>query len=222
MTLEQKRAEVLRKIEADREAIKTKAEELMLDKQLELLNNPAMVRIKAITEAKRMTTDKLNNIELSCKTIVDTTPMNTRDGEVREFKASTPMYGFNNQVTKLLGIFAGIRYSASEHKSTMLRVALPEVPEDLLETTLDSLGANAYWNEKHAILVEEKAYSYQDFVDCLALVEMNLGLNLDLASITEAKVKSIFENQRLKAEALEVAHIKTQKVAGSKLTVKID
>lgn len=180
------------------ETIAKQMEEAKMKAELALLTNPAFTAAKARQAMREEVTTQLESWTAQCRAIVEDNPINSVTlRQVRKFNPSK-RYGLGNQMAELTGLLSGIQYSAAEHSETMRAVV--GIGKDLIESTLEALGSLPYYSANYDEVVEGTVGNAEALLDCVHLIELATGLNIDTSQITQAKLQQQHNTAYVKAE----------------------
>ena len=197
-TIEQLKAELENRTNAIIEEAKEKATIAGIQAQLDVVNSSAYQEAKVhqeqVAQRHAAMVDRIN----SCKAIVSAVPV--MDKKTRQEKKwnGRPTYGLGKDLELLHELASGLLYSVDEHKQLMQS----KVNLDLLtvESFLTSLGNTAYYSSQYETIVPEVPYNVQQAKSAAMLLGSQLGLALDLTSLTEENMADRFAKARIKAE----------------------
>lgn len=189
--LEQARAEAVKKMQERIETAKMEAE-------LALLTNENFQNAMVSQAIREQTTKKLNELNLICAKIVSDNPVYSRTQQQDRKWNPSKSYGFGNQFAELSGLLTGIQYSVSEHNELML--AATGLSPDLIERTLEALGSLPYYSTNYNEIVDGIPTNVVELLECIALVEQALSIQIDKARITQQVADSRYHTAMVKAE----------------------
>lgn len=182
-----------------------------LTAELALLQNEGNLVARANAIVKQTTTDRLNELALACETIVKDMPItSTKTREIRKWRA-TPMYGFGNDVAKVIGLLTGIQYSAAAHKEHML--SYTGLTESLIESTLEAIGSLPYYNVNTLTMVEGTEMNVELAKELLNLVAQDLAVTLDTTKLNRTTAGIVRQSAKLNAERLELSTLNSLSIS---------
>ena len=192
--LEIKRAEMKAKVAAQIQAKRDEAE-------MKLLDNEAFQNALVAQGIRQNTMDTLSSLDGQCEAIVSN--MEIYSKSLRKARTWNPgkRYGYGNSIAELLGLLSGIQYSVQEHAHQML--AVTGLTSDLIERTLVAAGNTSYYSVNNGVVVEGTRMKVAEFLECLQLLEYQLGIELDKTLVTQAVTDRLFEVAQVKAEGKE-------------------
>lgn len=199
MTIEQLRQQAAEAVAASQAKV---AEAFEISRLTATINRASSETIRQATVKAKLeeaATEKLKQIDLICEQTIASMPVyNSTTRENRKWNP-TRTYGLGLQMQYLTGILSGIQYSASAHKPFL--VASLGISEDLIESTLEALGASAYYSKNFNIVVPEQPSDLDRLISNLGIIEQVLDITIDKSKLTEANFKQRNEVARLRAEA---------------------
>lgn len=212
--IEMKKAVENARVEAQK-VVAEKKERKALELELFKLTDERSLDNKADKDLLAENTSKLKVIEASLAEIVADTPVfNSKTKENRKWKPNRT-FNYGNQVAIVVAILNGIQYAAAIHKEEML--AVTGLDEDLIESSLESFGNPAYYNENKGLYNEEQPYNLEQFLANLSLIEQALDVTVNRSKLTEAKFSSTFKVAKLDALEMQSKKELTNKVEQSAL-----
>ena len=208
MTIEALRQQAAEAVAAAKARVTEQFEVIQLNATIARATSSAVLTATANIQAAEATSNKLRNLEAICEQTITSMPSyNSKTRENRKWMP-TRQYGLGNQITALTGLLSGIQYAASVHKPYLL--ASTGLSEDLIESTLEALGATPYYSNNYGCIIEGSSYDLPKLLDNLQVIESILDITLDKSKLTDASLKARVDVAQLKAEkdqaAIEAAH----------------
>ena len=197
VNIETLRAQLTAARDAAAAAMAERVEVAKLTAELSLLNNEALQEAKAKVLVQEDTNARIDQFVKQCEAIVEQAPIKDRSGKNRTFRSSK-RFGFGNTIAELVGLLAGIQYSAGEHNELML--ATTGLSKGLIESTLESLGQLSYFNQNHSAIVEGTVGNADMIRANLQLVAQQLGLVIEVNHITQDLLERQEELALLRAQ----------------------
>jgi cell division protein FtsI/penicillin-binding protein 2 len=182
-------------------AVKAKMDEAKEAAMIKLYNNDAFQDSLVKQAMREETTDLINNLNSQCEQIVIDIEVYSK--VLRKARTWNPsrVYGYGHTLSTLFGVLSGIQYSVAEHKSSMLIAT--GFSEDAVERTLTALGQLPYYSTKNSVLVEGTPTNVPELLECLTLLEYQMGVKVDTALVTTKVAERLFYVAQVKAEATE-------------------
>jgi hypothetical protein len=207
MTVEQLRAQVEQARVASIARVKDVVETVKLQAQLNLYTNDALQLAQAKADIRQANASKLELFSKSCEEIVASMPV--YDKKTRENKKWRPsgVYGFGSEVGKVVSLLSGIQYSASVHKEQML--ALVNLTESDIETTLEAIGSLPYYSKNYMTVVEGMPMNVDAALEQVTLVANKLGITVDTSKLTQANYTTQHTTSYARAKAQLDADMKS-------------
>lgn len=216
MTIDQLRAKAKADMEAAKARVAEKVEIIQLTAQINLANSTEMQDALAATTITEQASNKLKVLEATCESIITSMPeVNKKTRKNFEWNPRRE-YGLGLHIQALTGLLNGVQYSSHKHKPHLL--AALGLSENLIESTLEALGAPSYYSENYSMVIPETPANVSTLRNNLLIIEQTLGISLDKSKVTETAFNARFEVARLKAElaqadALATLALQAQKVA---------
>ena len=182
MNISELKAQVLAAQEANKAAILEASEFAMLEATLKLESSKDLFEAKVKLAVSGSNTKILQDLVDECEAIVDSVPVhNTKTRTIRKWNGSR-RYSFGTQINLMYQLATGIMYSCSDHK--MLLLAHTGLDTELLEKFAESFGTPAYYSRNNNVVVESAAYSVDDVLTTIAVMQSELNVIVDTSMIT--------------------------------------
>lgn len=182
-----------------------------IEAELSLLGNDKFQQALVTQRLREETTNKLHELNTVCSVIVETTQLvNRSTGENRKWNPSK-RYGFGSQLAELFGLLSGIQYSVVDHAEQMR--AATKLGADLIEATLHALGQLPYYSANYNEVVIGAPTNVDALNQCLDLIEVQLGIQLDKSLVTQANADRLYEVAKVRAERAAAEHELTASIA---------
>jgi hypothetical protein len=217
MSLEEIRSLVAAKKAERNSSMEQRIEEIQLRTMYKRLTDPATLEAEAALAVVTQTTDLLKALISKCVDITTQVKVfNLKTNENRKW-APRKILSYGNHMALVTELLYGLQYAAKEHKSLMLEVT--GLSEDLVESTISSLGSPAYYSQQSQEIVEEISYNYNSLMQNLSVLEGVLGVSLNLVDLTEKKMETYFTQQLNRAYQQEKEVLKTTLVSSNLINI---
>lgn len=185
--------------------------------EIEILSSEAYQRASTKLQQDADTNIALDNMDALCSMIVEKMPIyNNRTRQNNKWNIPFVTKIFNDTyVDRFLTIIDHIKRADSAHQVQML-AAINLAPE-AFNTIVNSLGQQHYYNKDLLTIVPGEAPNARGLRDILSIIQLSLGLYLNLSVITQNKADTYFNKCVLNAEAKQLADAKTLAMASLKL-----
>lgn len=204
-------------IEAKLAEIRNRAKQQREESQLAALDNPGVQQAIIKQTIAESTTTKLEELNAACEAIVATMPIyNNATKENRKWKP-TRTYGYGDQIAVLTGLLNGIQYAAAEHKSAMLEAT--GLSSTLVEDTLQTIGSQTYYSPKYEMVITGVPLNVDEFKAQVQLLNLTLGIDVNTAQVTPAKVAQLEQLAAAQATKNEAEHELTKVLEASTFAV---
>jgi hypothetical protein len=182
-------------------AVKAKIDAAKEEAMIKLYSNEDFQNAMVKQAMREETTDLINNLNSQCEQIV--LDIEVYSKALRKARTWNPsrVYGYGHTLSTLFGVLSGIQYSVAEHKTSMLIAT--GFSEDAVERTLTALGQLPYYSTKNSVLVEGTPTNVPELLECLTLLEYQMGVKVDTALVTTKIADRLFYVAQVKAEATE-------------------
>lgn len=194
MNIEQLKAQVKAKQEANAARIREAAEVARLEATLKLEESPALFNARVKVEAAAQQTRTLETLVKECNAIVTATPIHNPKTRSNRVWAGGRRFAYGTQIDLMYQLATGILFSCQEHKELLL--AHTGLNGELLEQFVDAFGTPMYYSRNHNEIVEAKPYDVERVGSVVDVMQSELGVVVDTAKLT----KDSFEGEFLKAE----------------------
>lgn len=205
MNLEQLKAEVAAKKEANIKALKERVEIAKLEAQLKLESNEALLNAKVKLQVMAEDTKKMENLITECSEIISSMPiLNRKTHENRKWQGSH-RYGYGQQVDLCYELATGILYSCQEHRELLL--VHTGLSIGVLSDLVEGFGNPSYYSRNANAIVEEIRPDVAKITDALNLIQSELDVIVDTSKITANNIELEYVRAENKANKdLEEAH----------------
>lgn len=164
------------------EIIETRKVEMQLTK----LDSPAFLEREIV---------KSNNLTLAA--IISA----FEDLETGSDKAIKPVFGYGAQVSKVLTIVRSVMFAKHDYRESMESIVA--LDEDLIEETMDNLGAPSYYSMREDKIVDAIDPDLEALKGNLTVIASELGLtDLNMAKLTQSNIDRMYTTAASKAVVL--------------------
>lgn len=213
MNLEELQALAAKAKEENQVKVNELAQTARLRNEIARLTNPAAQQASARMALVNETTDKLTSYVQTCRDVVDTMPIyNAQTRKQRQF-AGRKTYNVGNHIGLVHELLTGIQYATEDHRNMMLEAT--GLNMDLVESTLEAFGQQAYYTANVGVIVPEVPYDIETLSTNLQVIANILNLDIDTSKVTESNFKAQFKSayqraERMMADAENTASLQTQ------------
>ena len=195
MTIEQLKAQVAAKVEANKKRLEEKVEIATLTAQLALESSEVLFEAKVQQEASASQTRKLQQLVDECAGIVANVPVYNQKTRTNRVWAGSRKFNYGTQIDLMYQLATGILYSCQEHKQLLL--AHTGLSLELLQDIVDAFGTPTYYSRNYHSVVEAKPYNVERAKGAVSIMQSDLGVVVDTSAMTSKN----FENEFARAEA---------------------
>lgn len=185
-----------RKLEA-----KAKAEQLLLEARMSLLDDPTYLNTLASIEVTRTKNDTLESLIKGCEHVIAETPIYDKSTRQERKWSGRYTFEFGNDIQLLFRLATGMLYSVAEHKELMYM--LTKLSSVTVEAFVSAMGSPAYYSSNYNTVVEATPYNAVLAKAYATVLSDELGLSLDTSSLTEDRFAKYFAKELNKAELLK-------------------
>ncbi len=179
-----------------------------LDYELAALNNPRVQAAKIALSQKDETAKQLDTLIELCQAVVADLPIyNPQTRENRKW-VSTTTYAYGTDVTKIVTLLKGIKFSALAHRERMF--ICTGLSEAIVEETVAAIGAEPYYQKSVDVITETMPMDIEAFKLYLNIIEEILGVRIDTSRITQSNVDRQYLLAEIRATAAQSANHATQ------------
>ncbi len=204
MNIEQLKAQVKAKQEANAAKIREAAEVARLEATLKLEDSPALFNARVKVEAAAQQTNTLKTLVDECAGIITATPVHNKNTRSNRVWAGVRRFEYGNQIDLMYQLATGILYSCAEHKELLL--AHTGLNSELVEQFVEAFGSPMYYNRNHNEIAEAKPYNFDRVTSVVDVMQSELGVVADTTKLTEKNFKGEFLKGQERAHAdLEAA-----------------
>lgn len=198
--LEELKAKLAEKAKANKERLATLIEAKKIELEITKLDSEYFTKQQII----QADIDSLNTII----TLIE-------EKQSKHNKKLRRTFGLGEIPSLILTIAQNVMYSKLEDRDELLTAC--QMPTNLIETLVESLGRSAYFNPKELVIEPEVQYDLTTLKNSIrfAYVAMQLVSEPDLSKITESNFEARFKSARLSAEevlANTVKYLNTDEV----------
>lgn len=186
--------------QAQKEAVE-KAQQLILEARMKLLENPVYQKTLVDIEVNNIKTATLNEHIKLCEQIIIEEPVYNRATREERKWAGRYVFEFGNDIQLLYRLCTGILYSVSVHKDLML--AATGLDLMAIESFVTAMGSPAYYSPQYNKIIDPVPFDASKAVAYATVLGEQLGLALDTSKLTDANFTKYFNRELEKAEILK-------------------
>lgn len=197
MNIEQLKAKV-EAVKAENAAkVRERAEIARLEATLKLEGSEELLAAKVKLAANGEQTAKLQRLVDECAEIVSSIPVHNPKTRTNRVWAGNNKYNYGNQINLMYQLATGILYSCAEHKQLLL--AHTGLDLEMLEQMVKAFGTPTYYSRNYHTIVEEQPYDINMVKSTVGVMQSELGVVVDTATLTESNFKNEFSRAKTTA-----------------------
>lgn len=182
MNIEQLKAQVKAKQEANAAKIREAAEVARLEATLKLESSDALFNARVKVEAAAQQTNTLKTLVDECAGIIAVNPVDNKNTRANRVWAGSRRFAYGTQIDLMYQLATGILYSCAEHKELLL--AHTGLNGELVEQFVEAFGTPMYYSRNHNEIVEAKPYDLDRVTSVVDVMQSELGVVVDTTKLT--------------------------------------